>query len=411
MIDPTHGALTGLTVLEFGEFTAAPFAAKLLADYGAEVIKVERPGVGDATRHRGPFPDDHPDLERSGLFHYLNTNKLSLTLDLSRSEAAPIVEMLLSRSDILITNHSPEQLEKYGLALPRLRARHPKLITTTIRPFGWSDTGASPYGDELITAAMGGLVYSTPGMPDAPTDIDQEPPLHPGCAIAETVAGLVAAVAAMTAVFGRTLTDQGCHVDVSQQAAVAAMQQRDVAMSAYSGTPFRRWANPDVIGRMPNFYLPCKDGYVVIAAFLDHQWKKLVEAMGAPNWATSDQFRDAGARSEHWIELRLRLIEWTMRLNGAELFELGQKLELPLFPLYSIRRMVESDQVAHRRSLATLPRLPGAEMPGSPIAMRGTPWKLRSPAPTLGEHTRQILRETLNVSDSEVLRLASDGVI
>ena len=412
MLAGDSGALAGLTVVELGESTSGPFAGKLLADFGAEVIKLETPGIGDSSRYDGPFPNDLPDRERSGLFQYLNTNKLSVTVDIDRTEGASIVAALLSRSDIVVTNYSAERLGRCSLSPAELRVRHPNLIIVTVSPFGSNGPRADYRADDLVSAAMGGLVYSTPGMPDCSVDLDCEPPLHPGCAVAQTVAGLVAATAAMVAVLGRTTTGQGCHLDVSEQAAVAAMQQRDVSMFAYSGRRFQRGLNPDVIGRMPNFYLPCRDGYVVIAAFLDHQWTKLVGAMGSPDWATAEEFSDAAGRTANWTQLRGRLTEWTKSLTGDELFELGRKLELPLFPFYSVREMVNADQVAFRRSLVAVPTLPaGTQMPGALIGMTGTPWTIRKPAPQLGEHTRAILQDQLCMSDSDLSRLTSAGVI
>jgi len=409
----SQGALAGVKVVELGEMTAAPYAAKLFADYGAEVVKVEAPGLGDPTRWQGPYASDVPDPERSGLFVYLNTNKVGVTLDPGHADARPIMDRLLRRADMLITNLPQAQLTAWNLGPVSLRAEYPGLIVTTITPFGIDGPYARFLGDELITAAMGGIVYSTPGMPDASEYRELEPPLHPVCAIAETVTGLVAATASMVAVFGRFLTQQGCHVDVSQQAAVAAMQQRDVSMSSYSGTPFDRVLNATVIGRMPNFYLPCGDGYVVIAAFLDHQWPLLVEAMGHPEWALSGAFRDSAARSANWVALRLHLIDWTMTMSGEDLSRLAEKMQLPFFPFYPIRQLIESEQVRHRSSLENIlaKDKPYGRMPGSPVGMQGTPWKLRRPAPKLGEHTREVLREWLSIPDGDIQRLLASGAV
>ena len=190
------------------------------------------------------------------------------------------------------------------------------------------------------------------------------------------------------------------------------MQQRDVAMSSYSGMPFYRVLNPTVIGRMPNFYLPCKDGYVVIAAFLDHQWRILVEAMGSPGWALSEAFAGEAERTANWVEMRLHLMEWTMNQSGDELCEVAAKRSLPFFPFYPIRKVVDSDQVQYRKSLADVAHMPpGTRMPGSPIDMQGTPWAFRRPAPSLGEHTREVLRDWLGFADSDVHQLFASGVV
>lgn len=406
------GPLAGLKVVELGEGTSGPYAAKLLADYGAEVVKVERPGVGDPSRRRGPFPEGRPDPERSGLFLYLNTNKYGLTLEPSRPDGRALLARLFDRTDVLITNLPAAPLEAWDLGPSALRARHPRLIVTTIAPFGLDGPYAGWKGDELTTYAMAGIAYSTPGMPDAAEDLEREPPLHPACFVAETIAGVVAATATLMALFGRARTREGCHVDVSQQAAVAAMQQRDVTTASYSGTAYDRRLNPTTIGRMPNFYLPCRDGYVAVAAPMDHQWERLVEAMGRPAWARSTAFAGGPARSANWSALRLRLIEWTMTRTGDELFALAEKLRLPIFPFYPLRQTVESDHVRARGSLVEI-EVDGrrARMPGAPVMMPASPWTLRRPAPRLGEHTRAILGEWLGCDEATTRGLFAAGVV
>ena len=393
------GPLAGLRVVELGDGTAGPYAAKLLGDFGAEVVKIESPR-GDSARQRGPFADDRPDPEASGLFLYLNTNKYGIVLDVEDEAGRAALDRLLARADIFVTNLPAEQLQAASVAPAALRARHPALIVTTISPFGSNGPWAERRGDELVTYAMGGMAYSTPGMPDAANDLEAEPPLHPACFIAETIAGLIAATATLTAVHNRARTRAGCHVEVSQHAAVAAMQHRDITTYAYLGGTYNRLLNPITIGRMPNFYLPCKDGYVTIPAPLDIHWERLVEAMGSPEWARSATFADGAARTANWIELRRRLIEWTMTLTGEELYTLAEQRQLLIFPFYPVRKMVESGQARARHSVVDI-AVGGrrARMPAAPVVMQGTPWALRRPAPRMGEHTAMILREWLEAGD------------
>lgn len=392
------GPLAGLKVVEFGDSTAGPYAAKLLGDYGAEVVKIEGPG-GDSTRRRGPFPGGRADPEASGLFLYLNINKYGITLDVDQSDGRAMLDRLLARADVFVTNLPAERLRAAGAAPHALRARHPRLIVTTISPFGTEGPWAARSGDELVSYAMGGLAYGSPGVPDAADDLEREPPLHPACFAAETITGVIAAAATLTAVFGRERTQDGCHVEVSQQAAVAAMQQRDVTAYSYAGARYNRLLDPAVIGRMPNFYLPCRDGYVAVAAPLDLHWQRLIEAMGNPAWAGTAAFADGAARSANWSELRLRLMEWTMMHSGDDLYALAVKQGLPIFPFYPVRKMADSAQVRERRSLVDI-EVDGhrARMPAAPFQMQKTPWSLRRPAPSLGEHTTMILRDWLGVT-------------
>jgi crotonobetainyl-CoA:carnitine CoA-transferase CaiB-like acyl-CoA transferase len=385
------GPLVGIKVVEFGEGTAGPYAAKLFGDFGADVIKIERPS-GDPSRLRGPFPNGKPDPEASGLFHYLNTNKRGVTLDVNEPKARNQLNRLLADADIFISNLDSATLSQAHLSPQYLRQAHPNLIVTTISPFGSTGPWSDRKGDELTAFATSGMAYSTPGMPDAARDLDTEPPLHPACFAAETITGLAAATATMAAVLGQALQRNGCHIEISAQAALASMQIRDLTTASYTGQPYNRLLNPMTIGRMPNFYLPCKDGYVTIAAPMEVHWDRLVEAMDKPAWALTERFSTERARTENWIDLRLRLLDWTMTLAGSELHAIGEKYQLPFFPFYSVKQVSESDHVKARGSLTPV-EIGGhtARMPGPPVHMRGTPWALRRPAPRLGEHNDQIL--------------------
>jgi crotonobetainyl-CoA:carnitine CoA-transferase CaiB-like acyl-CoA transferase len=388
-----QGPLAGVAVVELGDGTAGPYAGKLFGDFGAEVIKVEGP-AGDSSRRRGPFPDGRPDPEASGLFMYLNVNKYGVVLDLDDAAGQSGMERLLQGADVFISNLPRQRLEKIGLGVAALRRRFPRLIATTISPFGAEGPWADRLGDELVTYAMGGMAYSTPGMPDAADDLNKEPPLHPACFVAETIAGLVAAEASMAALLGRGHTGEGCHIELSQQAAMAAMQIRDVTAASYVGSKYNRLLNPITIGRMPNFYLPCKDGYVTVAAPMEIHWERLTEAMGNPAWAQSEQYATEIARTANWITLRLKLTAWTMSLTGDELHALAEQAQLPIFPYYSIRKMTGSDHSRERRTLVEI-EIGGkpARIPAAPFQMRSTPWTLRRPAPRLGEHTAAILND------------------
>ncbi|MBL8385779.1 MAG: CoA transferase [Burkholderiales bacterium] len=387
------GALAGLRVVELGDGTAAPLAAKLLADFGADVVKVET-GAGDATRRRGPFAGDRADPDASGLFHYLNANKRGIVLDLADAAGRAALERLLAGADVFVSNLDARRLESAGLAPAALCARHPRLVVTTISPFGSDGPWAVRRGDELVTYAMAGLAYSTPGMPDAAADLAAEPPLHPDCDVAETIAGLVAATATLAALRTGEQDGAGGHVELSQHAAVAVMQHRDMTTYSFRGGTCNRLLNPVTIGRMPNFYLPCKDGYVTVAAPTDIHWERLVAAMGDPAWAHAPQFARSAARDANWIELRRRITDWTMTLSGDELYALAEREQLPMFPFYPVRKVVDSAQARERGSVVAF-ELGGrrAHMPGAPVRMRDTPWTMRRPAPRLGEHTTEILGE------------------
>jgi crotonobetainyl-CoA:carnitine CoA-transferase CaiB-like acyl-CoA transferase len=384
------GPLAGLRVLEIGSGTNAPYAAKLLGDFGACVIKVES-AEGDGSRARGPFPSDCFDPEASGLHSYLNTNKFGMVADLDSRADQETILGLLNDCDVLITNLPDAVLARTGLAPNALRKRFPSLIITTLSPFGPDPIWGNRQGDELVTFAMGGLAYSTPGMPDAADDREAEPPLHPNCFAAETLTGLVGANATLAALSHRARAGEGSHIELSQHATVASLQHRDVTTYSYLGGEYERLLNPLTIGRMPNFYLPCRDGWVTIAAPMVEHWNKLVAGMGQPEWATSARFATPQARTENWVELRNRLIDWTMTLTGDELFKFANDQQLPIFPFYSVKAVTSTDHLRERNSLVAV-QIGGkaARMPAAPVTLRRTPWSIRRPAPRLGEHSEAL---------------------
>ncbi len=400
MLAPQHpdGPLADLTVVELGEGTAAAFTAKLLADFGATAIKVERPS-GDPTRRRGPFPGGREDPEASGLFAYLNTNKLGVMVDLDTDDGREALGGLLSTADIFVTDLARTELELSGLRIEELRALYPDLIIAVVSPFGDGGPWSERIGDELTVFATSGLAYGTPGIPDAAEHPYDEPPLHPSCFVSETLAGVSTATAIMVAVRGRSTGAGGCHIDLSAQAASACIQVRDLMPSAYGDAVYNRLLNPVSIGRMPNFYLPCKDGYVTVAAPMDIHWTRLVEALGSPEWAVSEKFATEAARVENWEELRSNLSMWTRSLESEELFALGERTKMMIFPFYPISRMAESEQVRSRSSLVgtTVGDAP-ARIAGAPFTMSRTPWTLRRRAPQLGEHNSLLTDQLSKVS-------------
>ena len=281
--------LTGLRVVELGHFVAGPYCARLLADAGAQVVKVEGP-EGDESRRRGPFADGHRDPNASGLFLYLNTNKLGITLNVRSPEGVKVLDELLKEADILIENHRPAEVDELGLAYPALHQRHPRLIVTSISPFGQTGPYRDYLADDLIAVNMGGLAYATPGLPDKVADPEREPPLRAATQIADYTAAIAGAAASMLALLAREWDGMGRHVDVSEQEAVASTVTADTATSSYLGLAKLRGA-PNA-GLMPNGYFPCKDGYVALTAITQEHWLSLVEVMGSPDWAENTLFCD-----------------------------------------------------------------------------------------------------------------------
>ena len=390
----THGsALSDLKVLEYGDMVPGAYCARLLADAGADVVKVEPP-QGDSSRRRGPFPDGIEDINWSGLFLYLNANKRGATLDLGRSGDAALFRELVAQTDVLVLDLPPREIDRLGLSRHNLKGSNPRLVWTAITPFGLTGPYRDYAGDDLIAVSAGGLAHATPGIPDMIHDPEKEPPLRANTYVADFLAGIQGAVASMVAILSRGITGHGSEVDISRQEAVAMVIPFDLAHASYHQAKKRE---PSIFGAMPNAYLPCRDGYVVIMAIIDAHWQSLMELTGYPEWGELEIFANALERARNWDALEPMLLEWTMSHTGAEIAELAQSKGVPCFPAYSVGEMVNSEQVVARGFMQDLKGPDGQtfQLPGYPVRMEATPWRLRRGAPKLGEHTSEIMKDWL----------------
>ena len=392
-------ALAGVRVLEFTEMASASFCARLLGDAGADVVKVESP-AGDPHRQYGPFPDGQPDPDWSGMFLYLNANKRGMTLDLAESRQKAAFEDLVSKADMLVVGGQSAEINRQGLRHEALQHLNPSLIVVAITPFGLSGPNSAFVGDELTAVASGGLSFGTPGIPDGVQDPAQEPPLRANAPIAELMTGVLGSAACVAALLARQFSGQGCEIDLSLQEGVAAVMPYELAHASYHEAKTRE---PPGFGLMPNVYMPCKDGYVVIMAVLEGHWRSLMEAAGNPDWADLEVFANAQERARNWDALEPFMLEWTMSHTGEEIARLAQERGVPCFPAYSVGQMMESPHVAERDSLQALTSPGGRsfKLPGHPIRMSATPWRSFRPAPRLGQHTAEVLHDWLGYSEEQ----------
>ena len=401
----TPGALSDLRVLEYSDNLAGAYCARLLADAGAEVVKVEPPG-GDPHRRLGPFVDGVADPAWSGLYLYLNANKRGIILDLVEERHLSAFRDLVSRVDVLILDQPPEVLERFRLRRHYFQEQNSRIIVTAITPFGLTGPYRDYAGDDLIAVCAGGLAFATPGVPDMVRVPDQEPPLRANVNVSEYLAAVQAAVAVVAALMQRSVSGTGCEIDLSLQEAVSMAVGYDLAHASYFEPKTRA---PVIFGLMPNAYLPCKDGYVVIMAVLEPHWRGLMELAGDPDWAQLDTFATGEERARNWDALEPLLLEWTMGYTGQEIAQQAQEKGVPCFPAYTVGQMVESEHVAARDYLWSFTGPQGKEfkLPGYPVAMEATPWRLRRPAPGPGEHTDEVLQEWLGYSNGELNLLHS----
>jgi len=396
-------ALAGLRVVECGEMVAAAYASKLLADLGAEVIKIE-PRGGDGSRRRGPFPGGQPHPERSGLYLYLNTNKRSVTLDLAQPRGRALLDRLVARADLFVHNLPPPVMDACGIAYDALAAHNPRLVMTSITPFGLSGPRRDWAATDLTLWNAGGIAYLN-GSPEAP-DL---PPLAPFGRQAEYQGALSGTVASLGALFARLRSGRGQHVVVSIQESLAAMLELTFEYWPYQGLI------PSRLGRkpiQPLDFLECRDGWIFICCVEEHQWQEFVRMIGSPEWAAIELFADRLSRGANWDALKIFLQEWASEQRVMDVYQAAQRRRIPFAPVSTMGDLLASDHLKARGFFAVLepPGMPPVTVPGAPYKFSATPWAIRRPAPSLGQHTDEVLAE-VGMSNDEIATLRAEQVI
>lgn len=401
--------LGGLKVLELGEFVSAPYCAKLLADLGADVIKIEAPEGGDPARMRGPFPQGIPHTERSGLFLYMNTNKRGVTLDISAPTGREMLLELVQRVDVVVENLGPRRLAELGLGFETLTAARADIVLTSISPFGQSGPYRDYKASDLVSFHMGGYASVVGGPVE---DVDSEPPLKAAEHQAEYVAGVNAAAATMAALLGRERNGQARHVDVSkQESMVPFIFQRIAQISYQDRTPSRDLASNPADGVVA--VLPTSDGYVAISPREDHLWARWMDVMGNPEWQDDERFQSRALRTANWQILEPLLMDWTSTRRKEDIFRAAQAARVPSFPVNTMEGIFESPQLKHRGFFQEIdhPQAGTLSYPSLPYKFSTAEWALRRPAPLHGEHNQEIFGELLGRSPAELTRLRQSGVI
>ena len=396
-----------LKVIELGNLVSAPFCAKLLASIGAEVIKVEKPGTGDDARKMGPFPGDKPHPEKSGLFQYLNADKLSISLNLETKTGLSIFQELIKDADILVENNPPREMRRLGLEYDTLKILNPKLIMTSITPFGSSGPYRDYKGTDLISFHAGGLGYITPrpatGEPD-------EGPLRVKGHFADFMGGLDASAGTMCVLCERDRTGMGQHLDISQQESIAGGLTWNMAIDSYTGETIRR---EGASGFAPVATMACKDGFIDIQCNTENQWQGLVELMGDPDWAHLAIFKDPVARAENWESLQPLISHWLKEQPKQEFYHSAQAKGVPTAPVNTIEELTKSDQFAARGFFVETehPGVGTMKYPGSLLKFSRIPSRVGRRAPLLGEHNEAIYHGRLGYSMLDLVKMRNAGVI
>jgi crotonobetainyl-CoA:carnitine CoA-transferase CaiB-like acyl-CoA transferase len=402
-------ALDGVRVIDLTHYIAGPYCTKLLADYGADVIKIERPEGGDPSRRLAPFFHDVPHLEGSGLFLHLNTNKKSVTLNLHTEAGRKLLLNLVRDSDIVVESFAPGFLESRGLDYAALEAVNPNLVMTSITNFG--QTG--PYRDykmtEITMYALGGTMYST-GVPD-------REPVKLGLTAEQFFAGMVSATATMGAFMGRVLQGYGQHVDLSLFEIIAGNQDRAVQGHTnfqYIGTVAGRVGGSGGRNLLPSGVYPCSDGYVQLFA-LQPVWDRVCLMIDRPDLIEDPYFTAAENFTGNAVakaEFDAILLEWLFARTKQEVMEKAQSVGYFCGALNTVQDVFNDPHLAAREFFTEVdhPYTGPLLYPGAQFKMAETPWQAGR-APLLGEHTAEVLMERLGYKSEDIARLREQGAI
>jgi CoA:oxalate CoA-transferase len=395
-------ALNSIKVVEYANMVAGPYCGKLLADMGADVIKVEPP-EGDPARAFGPFPDDKPHREKSALFLYNNTSKRGITLNLQTAGGKELFTQLIHWADVLVDNYPTGHMESLGFDDEGLQKTNPRLIHTSITPYGHTGTRAHVKGDELTVSHASGLANL---LPVRSVDVNRAP-VKPGGFQVAYQSAINGALVTMAALIGRYKTDKGRVIDISMQEVMAGFIRPYITSSRYQRASWSRVPDrPPAMGRMKT-----SDGYLVLGAVEDNHFRNLREMMGNPPWMAGDQWLNMNYRSHHMMDIAPLLDAWIEQHNKKEISEKLASKGVPIGPVNSIKEVMENSQYAFRQYFTEVEHsLAGKyKYSGWPYKMAASPPRVSRPAPLLGEHNEEITRKVLNYAQEEYSELKKSG--
>jgi formyl-CoA transferase/CoA:oxalate CoA-transferase len=391
--------LKGIKVLDLTRALAGPYCTMLLADYGAEVIKVELPGTGDDTRGWGP-----PFVQgESAYFMSINRNKKSLTLDMKNPRSKDILERMIRQSDIIVENFRPGAADRLGLGYEQVKKINPKIIYCSISGFGQDGPYRELPGFDQTLQGMGGMMSIT-GEPDGP-------PMKVGVAIADISGGMFAAFGIMLALFHREKTGKGQWVDTS-------LLDSQIAWLTYrAGEYFASGKLPEKVGSGHPMIVPyqafkAKDEYINIAAGNDQLWKRFCKVINMENIMDDPKFATNAKRVENRKELIPILSKIIETKTGAEWLKLLEDAGIPAGPIYTLDKLFSDPQVLHRKMMVELthPKAGKIKVTGVPVKLSEAPGEITAPPPLLGQHNKEVLKD-LGYSAEEIEKLIADKVV
>ena len=401
--------LAGVRVLEYAALACGPFCGKVLADLGADVIKVEPPGGGDEARGRGPFLHDEPNPEESVLFLALNTNKRGITLDLSTADGQEIFLALLQNSDVLIEDRAPRFWRDLELPVEELHEANPELVVTSITPYGQAGAHSDYKAYPLNVEHAGGGGYLNPNGRLSWESSPGKPPLMHGAYLMECEIGLNAALGTMGAVCARRLGGGGQHVDFSKQESQISSYRLPLDRYSDDGSVHDRLS----VGFPSLGLMPARDGWTMPILLEPHMWQSLARLMGNPDWTQEAWFDDPIQMRERADFINEHVGEWLLEQTVEELYHAAQELGVPVGMVATARDLAESDQLQTREFFRpTEHPVAGRYLhPSIPLNLSEGSYGESTPAPLLGQHNQDVYRGLLGYSTSDLVRLRQAGAI
>ena len=399
--------LEGIRVLSIETQVAGPYCTMMLGDAGAEVIKIESPGRGDASREPGPILKDDKGGTISGYFMRWNRNKKSLTLNLKSEEGKIIFSKLLKKSDIILGNLKPGFLTSIGFSYEAIKEINPRLIYVSISGFGVDERYLGPFSKrgayDIVIQAMGGLMDLI-GYEDGP-------PLHPMIAFGDVVTGMMTAYAIMLALYKRKITGQGDFVDMAMYDVMLSLTERTLNFYSMTGKIMSR-GKESLIYPWGSF--KTKDGYVAIIVLEFKMWKRFCQAISHPELIEDERFKTASLRSKHKLELEPIINEWMKDKTSEEVCEIMLEYNVPIGTVNNAEQIFNSAQAKARKMWMEIndPVASKIKVVGNPVKMGSVPVEEKAkPVPRLGEHTDEILKEILNFPAEEINKLKTNHVV
>jgi crotonobetainyl-CoA:carnitine CoA-transferase CaiB-like acyl-CoA transferase len=406
-VAPQRPLLQGVTVVEWGEHISAPLGGKLLAELGAEVIKVEPPKTGESARRTPPYFRDEPGVNNSLFFEYFNAGKQGVTVDVASSSGRDLFLRLLKTADALIENIPVPRKRDLRLTYADIATASPSIIMASLSPFGQTGPYSELVSDDLTTFAMTGSAYNNPRVMDRPG----RPPLqYPGNTPA-FLAGHQGATAIVMALIRRQERGLGASIDIAEAEIQSSLQHAALSRYEHEGI----WERASGTGGTSSPYdsLPCKDGYVGIYCPQEDHWHRLLKVIGMPEVSEIELFNDGARRRQHWPEIWDMISPWFMAHGKEEIYRLCQENDIPSGAVYDIGETLKDAQFLARNAFPKVQHPSFGLFPylRPPYDLTGESWQRHAFAPRLGQHTAQVLAKRLGVSKAKFGELKREGIV